>query len=196
MYIIYGNTRTRAFRVLWALEELGLPYNQVQAVPRSPEILAVNPLGKVPALGLEGGTTISDSNAILTYLADAHGALAFPAGSPERAQQDARLHFVLDSFDALLWTLARHKFVLPKDQRVDIRASVEWEFANNSKQAEGLLGEGPYLMGDTFTIADIVFGHCIGWAITAKLKPSDRLSAYLEHLQTRPAYQRARQPAA
>lgn len=192
MYVVYGKTRTRTFRVLWALEELGLPYDHVAADPRSPEILAVSPLGKVPVLGLPDGTKITDSSAILSHLADANAGLTAPAGSPARAVQDARMHFALDSFDALLWMLARHKFVLPPEQRVDIRASVEWEFSKNSKAAEEMLGDGPYLMGDVFTIADIVLGHCIGWAITAKLRPSERLMAYLTTLQARAGYQRAR----
>ena len=99
MYTLYGTTRSRAFRVMWTLEELGQPYEMVAAAPRSPEILAVNPSGKVPALDVDG-TILTDSVAIMSYLADKHGGLTHPAGTLERAQQDALLHRLNDEFDS------------------------------------------------------------------------------------------------
>ena len=84
MLKVYGSAKSRAFRVLWMLEEVGEPYEHVDAAPHSAEIVARNPSGKVPVLEVEG-TALTDSTAILTWLADRHGKLTFPAGTLERA---------------------------------------------------------------------------------------------------------------
>jgi glutathione S-transferase len=114
MYTVIGKPMTRAFRVIWTLEELGQPYDLNTAAPHSPDIVAVNPSGKVPAL-VEDGEVITDSTAIITYLADKHGALTAPAGTMARAKQDAVTHQILDEIDAVLWTAARHSFALPEE---------------------------------------------------------------------------------
>ena len=72
MYTVIGHPQSRALRVIWALEELGQPYELVKAMPRSEEILKYNPLGKIPAL-IDGEDVLTDSVAIMTYLADKHG---------------------------------------------------------------------------------------------------------------------------
>ncbi len=106
MYTVTGNPMTRTFRVIWALEEMGLPYELNPASPQSPEVLALNASGKVPVLQ-EDGETLTDSTAILTYLADKHGALTAPAGPLARARQDSMTQLCLDELDAVLWTAAR-----------------------------------------------------------------------------------------
>ena len=84
MYTVIGGTKSRAFRVMWMLEELGQPYTLNPAAPRSEEARKYNPSGKIPAL-VDGDEVLTDSLAIMTYLADKHGALTAPAGTPERA---------------------------------------------------------------------------------------------------------------
>ena len=86
MYKVIGTPQTRAFRVIWMLEELELPYELVPAPPRSEGVVAFNPSGKVPVL-IDNGTPITDSTAIIQYLADKHGQLTHPAGTLERARQ-------------------------------------------------------------------------------------------------------------
>ena len=114
MYEVFGSITSRAFRVLWALEELGAEYTFTKAYPRDEQISALNPNGKVPAMKV-GDTVLTDSSAIMLYLADAHGKLMAPAGTLERAQQDGLFHLILDEIDATLWTAARNSFVLPED---------------------------------------------------------------------------------
>ena len=116
MYTVIGGIRSRTLRVLWMLEELGLEYTHHAAAPRSDEVTALYPAGKIPVL-LDGETPITDSTAILTYLADKHGQLTYPAGTTTRAIQDGHTHFILDEIDALLWTAARHSFILPEELR-------------------------------------------------------------------------------
>lgn len=192
MYTVIGGVRSRTMRVLWMLEELGLPYEHVSAAPRSPEALAANPSGKVPVLLVEG-KALTDSSAILAFLADRHGALTFAPGTLERARQDGLMHKVLDEIDAVLWTAARHSFVLPEDQRMpDIKGPLRWEFARSCAALADDLGAGPYLMGETFTFADIVFAHCLGWAMNAHF-PVDQqaLVDYNTRCRERPAFLRA-----
>ncbi len=74
MYTVIGPVKSRAMRVLWMLEELGEAYNHIDAAPRSDEARTYNPSGKVPAL-IDGAEVLTDSMAILTYLADKHGKL-------------------------------------------------------------------------------------------------------------------------
>ncbi|MCP5036192.1 MAG: glutathione S-transferase family protein [Rhodobacteraceae bacterium] len=193
MYQVVGTVRTRAFRVLWMLEELGLEYEHLDVAPWSEKILAYNPSGKVPVL-LVDGEPIIDSTAIITYLADKHGALTFPAGTLERARQDALTQFVLDEMDAALWTAARHTFILPEEKRVpEVKPSLKWEFERSQGFLLQRLGKGPFLMGDKMTIPDILACHCAAWAATSKFPLQDDFKAYSKRLTSREAYLRARE---
>lgn len=191
MYQVIGSTQSRAFRVMWALEELSQDYEHIAAKPHTPEALAVNPSGKIPALKV-GDDVLTDSSAILTYLADKHGALTFAAGTIERARQDGLTHMVLDELDAVLWTAARHSFILPEEQRVPaVKDSLKWEFARNATRLADCI-KGPFLMGETMTIADIIAAHCLNWAYNAKFEITDqRLLDYAKSMRARDAFKRA-----
>lgn len=191
MYQVIGDTQSRAFRVTWMLEELGLPYEQIKVKPHTPEALACNPSGKIPALK-DGDTILTDSTAILTYLADKHDGLTYPAGTVERAKQDGLTHMVLDELDAVLWTGARHTFALPEDKRVPaVKDSLKWEFARNSARLANCI-KGPFLMGDKMTIADIIATHCLNWAFSAKFPiENEHLLAYAKEMRGRDAFKRA-----
>lgn len=192
MYTVIGGVRSRALRVVWMLEELGLTYEHVAAVPRSPDVLEVNPAGKVPVL-VEDGTPITDSTAILAYLADKHGALTFPAGTLDRARQDSMTQFLLDEFDAALWMAARHSFILPEELRESaVKKSLKWEFGRSQKTLVSRMARGPFLMGERMTVPDIILTHCGNWADVAHFPIIEpRLAEYLEQMRSRPALQRA-----
>jgi len=192
MYTVIGGTRSRTLRVLWLLEEMAIPYQHQGAAPRSDDVLAHNPLGKIPVL-LDGDHAFSDSTAILTYLADKHAKFTFPAGTPQRAIQDGHTGFLLDEFDACLWMAGRHSFVLPEEHRLPaIKDSLKWEFQRSQKQFATRLGDGPFLMGETMTIADIIAAHCGGWAANAKFPVTEpAFIDYLARVRSRPALARA-----
>ncbi|MEX1661505.1 glutathione S-transferase family protein [uncultured Thioclava sp.] len=192
MYTVIGTVGSRTLRVLWTLEELGLDYEHVRAEPRSSDVVAFNPAGKVPVLVVDG-TPITDSTAIITYLADAHGKLTHKAGSLERARQDSLTQFLLDEFDASLWTAARHSFVLPEELRLSgIKNSLRWEFERSQHTLMHRMGEGDFVMGDEMTVPDIILAHCLDWALLSKFPITEhRLSAYHARMRARPAYQRA-----
>ncbi|THH36620.1 glutathione S-transferase family protein [Aliishimia ponticola] len=195
MYKVIGTVTTRAFRVMWALEELGQPYEIVAAGPRSEEARKYNPLGKIPAL-VDGKETLTDSVAIMTYLADKHGALTAPAGTIARARQDAMTLWLVDEFDAVLWAAAKHSFVFPEERRVpEIKPSLRDEFAHNVEHFATRI-EGPFVMGDTFTIADILAVHCLNWAIGAKFPVENAaVNAYAKSLRAREAFKSVRAKA-
>ena len=189
MYKVIGNTNTRTLRVLWAMKEIGLKYEHVQVNAQSVDAKKVNISGKVPTLDANG-VNIADSTAIVTYLADKYNQLTFPAGTIERAQQDSFTQFILDELDSILWTAARHSFVLPKEMRVsELKDTLRWEFARSLKILESRMGSGPNVMGEEFTIPDIILTHIGGWARVAKFDiPDGKLRDYFRRQIKRPAY--------
>lgn len=192
MYTVIGGVKSRAFRVMWMLEELGQPYDIVHAAPRSDEARKYNPSGKVPAL-LDGGEVLTDSVAIMQYLADKHDAMTAHAGTLARARQDAMLFWLVDEFDAVLWAAAKHSFVFPENMRVpEIKESLKGEFARSaSLLAERL--DGPFLMGDAMSVPDILAVHCLNWSIGAGFEPVDpRLATWADSLRKRDAFKSVR----
>ncbi|MEL6617230.1 MAG: glutathione S-transferase [Pseudomonadota bacterium] len=191
MYHVIGTAKSRAFRVMWMLGELGQDYDVTPAMPRSEEIMAHNPLGKVPALK-DGDDVLTDSVAIITYLADKHGALTAPAGTIARARQDAMTLWLIDEMDALLWTASKHSFVLPEKLRVpEVKPTLKKEFARNVAQLERMM-RGDFLMGDEITVPDILACHCLGWSIVANFDPlPDTIKDYSKRLRGRAAYKDA-----
>ena len=189
MYKVIGNTNTRTLRVLWAMKEIGLKYEHVQVNAQSADAKKFNISGKVPTLDANG-VNIADSTAIVTYLADKYNQLTFPAGTIERAQQDSFTQFILDELDSILWTAARHSFVLPKEMRVsELKDTLRWEFARSLKILESRMGSGPNVMGEEFTIPDIILTHIGGWARVAKFDiPDGKLRDYFRGQIKRPAY--------
>lgn len=191
-YTVIGNAQSRAARVLWMLEELGLAYEHIGVKPHTAEVNSFNPTGKVPVL-LVDGAPVTDSTAIVQFLADRHTQFTHAAGTLERARQDALTQCILDEFDAVLWVAARHSFILPEAQRVpEVKDSLRWEFARNQKMFVRRMGDGPFLMGDAMTVPDIVLAHCGIWARAAKFEITEpALIAYMERMLERPALRRA-----
>lgn len=191
MYEVIGGVQNRTFRVLWAMEEMGLDYTFTKEATRSEAVSALNPSGKVPVFR-EGEDVITDSSAIMQYLADKHDKLTYPAGTLKRAHQDS-LHFrIIDEIDAVLWVATRHSFTLPEERRVPaVKESLRWEFGRNITYIAERL-EGPFLMGEKLTVPDIILTHCLSWAKAAKFEVEDEgLRAYGKRMRAREAYLRA-----
>jgi len=132
---LYGYRNGRALRALWALEEVGAEYEYVEVdimhgQGREPWFLKINPGGKIPVLD-DGGTIITESAAICMHLAEKYPAsrLLPPVGSAERTECYKWISFVLTELDALLWTISKHRFALPKERRIPaVIACAAWEF--------------------------------------------------------------------
>ena len=191
MYKVIGATKTRAMRVMWMLEELGQPYDHLPCAPRSDEAKQYNPSGKIPAL-VDGDDVLTDSVAIMQYLADKHGALTAPAGTAARAHQDALTFWLIDEMDAILWAAAKHSFVFPQEQRVpEIKDSLKAEFARSAAILSDRL-DGPFLMGEEVTIPDLLATHCINGSIRAGFaRVDDKLGNWAKSMRDRPAFKAA-----
>ena len=189
---VIGSPTTRAFRVIWMMEELGEPYEIVPAKPQSETLRNYNPSGKAPVL-IDDQLVLRDSTAILQYLADKFGRFTFPANTPERALQDSLTFFALDEIEGPCWNHIKHSFVLPEDRRCDTaKPTFKYEFERGQKALEARLGDGKFAMGDDLTIPDIIMGDVAGWAKFCGYdwRPG-AVTAYFERLRSRPALRRA-----
>ena len=193
MYTVVGRVRSRAFRVMWALQELGVEYRHIDAGPQSDEAKSYHPYGKIPVL-VTGDEALTDSVAIMSYLSDKHGGLGYPAGTIERARLDAMLHYLNEELDAPLWLIARHSAILPEDKRVPgvIPVTKEQVAQNLDGLADRIKGE--WLMGEDFTIADILAVHCLGWAFGLEIPvTNEAVKNYGKRARARAGFRQAGQ---
>ena len=197
MYTLYGTLASRAFRVGWMLEELGQPWDLVQAPPHSEAIYAVSKAGKIPAMVLDSGEVLTGSVAIMSFLADRHAALTFAAGTPDRARQDAMLHRLNADMDGLLWAASLHSRILPEEHRVPgVVESAKRAFGQSLADLAKDF-EGPFLMGEVMTPADMLATHCLGWARMAGFPlENDTMMTYAKSMTRRDAYRSAREKMA
>ena len=192
MYTVIGAPRTRAIRVIWMLEELGQAYRVDPAKPRDEAVAAINPSGKVPILK-DGDDFVIDSVAIVQYLADKHQMLTHTAGTIARAHQDSFTQFCVDDVESCLWTAAKHTFVLPPELRVEgAKTASQFLFDKAMSHFALRLADKAYVMGDQFTVPDLLIGHCAGWATSMGWTiPEGNVSAYVARVCGRPAFARA-----
>lgn len=200
---LYGYRNGRTLRALWALEEVAASYEYVEVdimrgQGREPWFLKINSGGKVPVLD-DGGTVITESAAICMHLAEKYpdSKLLPPTGTLERTACYKWISFILTELDAPLWTIAKHRFGLPNERRVHaVIETASWEFGVTVKILAAGLGDRPYLIGDSITVADILAGHTLLWAKSARVDlGSDTLASYLHALTRRDAFGRARERA-
>ncbi|MBK8972146.1 MAG: glutathione S-transferase family protein [Hahellaceae bacterium] len=196
---VFGFPNTRSLRAVWMLEELGLPYeyaliNMQKGESQSPAFLAINPAGKVPALKTHEGVLV-ESLAIVNYLGGlCPDARLIPTTAYARGLYDQWTVFAIAELEQPLWTIAKNKFALPKDQRCsEIFPTAQWEFQKALRLLSQGLGDQNYILGDTFTAADILPGHTLFWG-TAFNQPikQDNLKHYLSRVGARPALAAAR----
>jgi glutathione S-transferase len=185
---LYYMPRTRSSRVVWLLEELGVPYELTEisgAQRRSLEHLARHPLGRVPALELGDGTTMFESAAICLQLADLHpeGALSAALGSSERGLVYQWVMFGMTELEAPLFRWLRELGEGTTDSPARDR------FAQAATALESQLGDRDWLLEGHFTVADVICASVLGGAHTRGLlgeRPA--LRAYVERCEARPAY--------
>jgi glutathione S-transferase len=187
--VLYGAIYSRTFTARWMLEELKLPYRVVDTDirpghPKSPEFLAVNPMGKVPAL-TDDGVVVTECPAICLYLADRYGVGRFapPLDDPRRAPY---LRW------AVFATAVLEPAVYLREEKLDPRG-VGWaEYDTALNALETGLAEGPWLLGDMFSAADVALGSILSVALYNKrVTGRPVLEAYDRRLAARPAYKRA-----
>jgi len=194
--VLYGMSRpSRATRVAWALEEAGASWRHEVVDPRDEAYRPVNPYHKVPALSIDG-TVLTESAACCLWVADAYpdAGLAPMAGSLARADHDRWVHFVISELEQPLWTKAKHTFALPAEHRIDIgglKPTLAFEFDRAAQIIETRLDGGVHMVGDQFTIADLMVAHTGIWAMRAGFQLPPAFATMTGTHATRPALQRA-----
>jgi glutathione S-transferase len=200
---LYGYRNGRTLRALWTLEEIGAQYEYqeidvMRGHGQDQWFLELNPLGKVPVL-IDDRQIITESAAICMHLAERRPANALLPEAKTRARTEIYkwVSFILTELDAPLWTMAKHRFGLPKDRRVpEVIETAKWEFERAAKVLEKGLTQQNYLVEDSFSVVDILAGHTMLWARSARIDLNTAtIEEYLRVLTTRDAFTRAQDRA-
>jgi glutathione S-transferase len=189
--VLYHHPFSRAANAVWMLEEVEAKYELrhvdiLKGAQKSPEILALNAMGKLPILH-DGDVVVTENAAIALYLGDryAYGRLAPKVDDPARGTY-------------LRWSFFAPSVIEPGSMA---KAS-KWEFREGAAgfgnhdamlaAIESAIAKGPYLLGEQFTMADVVFGGTLRYMTMFKmLEATPSVAAYVERLSSRPALQRA-----
>lgn len=179
MLKLYGGARSRASIVQWYLEELGVPYEFVMldmmaGEHRQPEFLAINPMGKVPAI-VDGDLQLWESGAILLYLTEKYGS------APLTLEQRAEF---------AQWVLFANATLGPG---IFVEANREKEMPRLFGPLNDRLANQAFLMGDTFTVADAAVSSILAYMplmLKIDFAGYPALQAYVKRITERPAFQK------
>ncbi len=187
--VLYHHPYSRAANMIWALEEVGVPYtlrtvNLMAGEQKSPELRALNPMGKLPVM-TDGDAVVSETSAICMYLGDRYalGRLTPALDDPMRGAY-------------LRWCVYPSAVIEPgctaKGAGWDYRpGQVGWgSYESIVETLEGGLADGKWLLGERFTMADVLVGGSLRWMVKFKMiDPRPAFLAYIERLEQRPALQ-------
>lgn len=201
MLKIWGRaSSSNVMKLLWLCEELGIPYNRVDAGgafgrTREAAYLAMNPNARVPTIEEPDGFTLWESNAICRYLVATHapGHPLHPSEPRSRARVERWMDWQLGHLNAPMTTIFFTYVRTPEDQR-------NWPATNAARDeaealwdiVEGALADGPFLGGAELSLADIALGpYAHRWlALPITRKPQPRLAAWHARLMARPGFTR------
>jgi glutathione S-transferase len=192
MMKLYWSPRSRSFSALWLMEETGEPYERVltditKGAQKTAEYLAVNPMGKVPAIR-DGETTLAEAAAICAYVAERYpqAKLAPPVGDAQRAKYYYWLFFGPGCMEPAMVQIATKMEMNP--------VAAGWGDAQRVYDVlDTALEKGPWILGKNFSAADIVVGSGLNFAVRLfKMVPArSSFDRYLDACAARPAFQRA-----
>jgi glutathione S-transferase len=197
---LYGVRQSRAARSLWALEELGVPYELVETPlgsgTQSAEYRSVNPNGRIPAL-VDGDLTLFESLAINLYLARKYdkGGL-WPRTLEDEARAVQWSIWAMTELEPQLMVVLMNRMFLPPNQRDAAAANAAEEKLGPALGVlDGALAGKGHLLGATFTIADLNVASVLAWALFAKvdLAKAPNVRRWLQECVVRPAFAKARQ---
>ena len=216
MIVVHHLNNSRSQRVLWLLEELGVPYEikryqrDAKTMLAPPELRAVHPLGKSPVL-TDGDLTLAESGAIVEYLVEMYGhsescaSLAPAHGTPDYLRYRYWLHYAEGSMmSPLLLKLVFDKiettpmpfFVKPIAKAISDKAKSSFimpQISSHLDYLEAELGKNAWFVSDEFTAADVQLSFPIEAAAARGGLSASRpkLMNYLQRIHARPAYQRS-----
>jgi glutathione S-transferase len=197
MIKLYGVPMSRAMRSLWALEEVGVPYENVKTHfltdTRTPEFLQINPNGHIPAL-VDGDVTLFESLAINLYLARKYGKDLWPQSVGDEGRAYQWSVWAMTELEEPVITALMHRTFLPAAQREPKKGDEAAErFKKPLSVLDGALVDRKYLVGRDFTIADLNVASVLAIAPMAGLdvSPAPNAAAWLARCTERPALARA-----
>ncbi len=190
---LYTNPMSRGRIARWMLEEVGQPYEVVNldyaASMKAPDYLAINPMGKVPALK-HGDTIVTEAAAVCAYLADAFpdAQLAPPPGDPARGDYYRWLFYAAGPVEAAVTDRS-----LGVEVAADKKMMVGYgDFAAVMDTLEQAVGGGKWLAGDRFSAADLYLGAHLMWGLQfGSIEKRPAFEAFVAKLADRPAHVRA-----
>jgi len=192
MMQLYWSPRSRSFSALWLMEETGQPYERVltdisTGAQKRLEYLAINPMGKVPALK-DGEATLAESAAICAYVAERYpqAKLAPPVGDALRAKFLYWLFFLPACIEPAMVQIATKLEMNP--------SAAGWGDAQRVFDVlDTALAKGPWILGENFSAADVAIGTALNFSVRLfKMVPScPNFDAYIARCVARPAFQRA-----
>ena len=193
MLKLYGTPPTRALRVVWLLNELGLehelhPVDLMQDEHHQQDFLSLNPAARVPVL-VDGNLVLTESAAIQLYLAEKYPQAGFiPETLEDRAQMHRWMFFLVTEVEQPLWRIARHTFVYPDEKRIpqDVELARQ-ECLEMIAVLERHMSEREFIVGDRLSVADFNAAYTLDWANTDEMLASaPRLRDYLKAMYARP----------
>lgn len=190
---LFHSPNTRSSGTLVLLEELGADYrlhvlDMKASEQRGPDYLAINPMGKVPALK-HGDAVVTEQVAIFLYLADLYpeAGLAPPIGDPLRGPYLRWMAFYGSCFEPAVVDRAQKRE--PAPQAMSPYGDYDTMLTTLTDQ----LKKGPWLLGDRFTAADVLWGTALTWTTMFKLVPAlPVIQAYIDRLNARPSVARVK----
>ncbi|MEK7344342.1 MAG: glutathione S-transferase family protein [Pseudomonadota bacterium] len=209
---IYGIGPSRAVRPIWTALELGVPFELVSTpyaggATRTPEFLAINPNGHIPAVvdeRAEGAVTVWESMACALYIARVHGQADGQSIAPANAREEAEAlrwsFWTVTELEKDALTVLMHRMAMPEDQRkpelaeqAESRLKVPLAVLEKHLQAQHAQGE-TYLAANRFTVADVCVASVVGWVrpAAALLAQYPAVSAWVHACVERAAHKQAR----
>lgn len=191
--IFYTNPMSRGQIVRWALEEVGVEYQQVLVEygqdMKSAEYRSINPMGKVPAIK-HGEQVVTECAAICAYLADAFPAAGLAPDPSNRGDYYRWLFFCAGPLESAI--INNNLGFHVEDSKQMMAGYGTYQLAVDV--LDQFLGTREYVCGDVFSLADVYVGSQVDWGLMFNTLPeTDNFNAYAERLRARPAYQRAKQ---
>jgi glutathione S-transferase len=193
---IYGTTRSRANRVIWMAEELGLAYETISVdltAPRDAAFLAVNPNGRLPAID-DDGFHLFESMAINLYLAKKHGGPLAPRDTREDAKMTQWSFWAVTELEKPGLDYLMHTMFLPPEKR---DASVPPKALETLKKPVAVLDQAleptGHLVGGRFTAADVNVGNFVAYLASARefLGQYPQVAKFVSEIVARPAFKKA-----
>lgn len=190
--VFYTNPMSRGRIARWMLEEVGAPYRTewltYEGSMKAPDYLAVNPMGKVPAIR-HGKVVVTEAAAICAYMADAFPEAGLAPPASQRADYYRWMFFAAGPLEMAV-SLKGFGIAVPKERERSIGCGSYESVLDTLSHA---VSQTPYIAGETFTAADVYVGSHVSWGLQfGTLDARPEYQAYWDRLKDRPAYLKAK----